>query len=62
MDTSAITTAISGASTVICALGLPYFAKLWETGWPLAMSNLLSACEAQGARLVFADNLYLYSP
>lgn len=61
-DPSAITAAIAGANTAICALGLSYFAKLWETGWPLAMTNLLSACEAQGARLGFADNLYLYGP
>lgn len=26
------------------------------------MRNLLEACEAAGARLVFADNLYLYGP
>ena len=62
MDPAAIRTAIAGSGTVICALGLPYFATLWETGWPRAMANLLAACEAQGARLVFADNLYLYGP
>lgn len=61
-DRAAITEATAGAETVICALGLPYFADLWEKGWPLAMTNLLSACEANGTRLVFADNLYLYGP
>jgi nucleoside-diphosphate-sugar epimerase len=62
MDLAAITAATTGAETIICALGLPYFADLWETGWPLAMTNMLAACEARGARLVFADNLYLYGP
>lgn len=62
MDPAAITAATKGAKEIICALGLPYFADLWETGWPLAMTNLLAACEAHGARLVFADNLYLYGP
>lgn len=62
MDPGAIAAATAGAEAIICALGLPYFAKLWETGWPTAMANLLSACETNGARLVFADNLYLYGP
>ena len=62
MQREAITVALTGASAVICALGLPYQAALWEKGWPLAMRNLLDACEAAGARLAFADNLYLYGP
>ena len=62
MDPAAITAATTGAKTIICALGLPYFSDLWETGWPLAMTNALAACEANGAKLVFADNLYLYGP
>lgn len=62
MDPAAVTAATAGADAIICALGLPYFAELWEKGWPLAMSNLLAACETNRARLVFADNLYLYGP
>jgi nucleoside-diphosphate-sugar epimerase len=62
MDREAIVAALADAGSVICALGLPYQAALWETGWPRAMANLLDACEAAGARLVFADNLYLYGP
>lgn len=62
MEREAITDALFEASAVISALGLPYQAVLWEKGWPLAMRNLLDACEAAGARLVFADNLYLYGP
>ncbi len=62
MDPAAIAAATTGADSVICALGLPYQSALWDKGWPLAMTNLLAACEAQGARLVFADNLYLYGP
>ncbi len=62
MDPAAITAATAGAEAIVCALGLPYFADLWEKGWPLAMTNLLAAAEANGARLVFADNLYLYGP
>jgi nucleoside-diphosphate-sugar epimerase len=62
MDSTAVLVATIGAEAIVCALGLPYFAELWEKGWPLAMANVLAACEAHGARLVFADNLYLYGP
>lgn len=62
MDQRALVLALAGAKEVICALGLPYQAALWEEGWPRAMSNLLHACQAAGARMVFADNLYLYGP
>ena len=62
MDKAAITAATAGAEAIVFALGLPYFADLWEKGWPLAMQNILAACEANGSRLVFADNLYLYGP
>lgn len=62
MDASAIVAATAGAQAIVFALGLPYFSDLWEKGWPLAMENILAACEAHGARLVFADNLYLYGP
>lgn len=62
LDKASIVAALQGATSVICALGLPYQAKLWEQGWPQAMANILGACEAAGARMVFADNLYLYGP
>lgn len=62
LDAAAIAKALTGATAVISALGLPYQAALWTTAWPQAMKNLLAACEAAGARLVFADNLYLYGP
>jgi nucleoside-diphosphate-sugar epimerase len=62
MDPAAISAAAVDAEAIVCALGLPYVADLWETGWPRAMNSLLAACEAHGARLVFADNLYLYGP
>jgi nucleoside-diphosphate-sugar epimerase len=62
MDRDALIAATAGTGAIVSALGLPYFAKLWEDGWPRAISNILAACEAQGVRLVFADNLYLYGP
>lgn len=62
MNETSIIAATAGAEAIVFALGLPYLSDLWEKGWPLAMENMLTACEAHGARLVFADNLYLYGP
>ncbi|MCB1474298.1 MAG: NAD-dependent epimerase/dehydratase family protein [Rhodobiaceae bacterium] len=54
--------ACDGVDTVICTAGLPYRASVWERDWPVAMDNLVNGCAASGARLVFADNLYMYGP
>ncbi|KPP82092.1 MAG: NAD-dependent epimerase-dehydratase [Oceanicaulis sp. HLUCCA04] len=61
-DTDSLIPALAGARTVILALGLPYDGKVWAQGWPKAMSAVLGACEQTGARLVYADSLYLYGP
>ena len=53
---------IRGARTIVFALGLPYTGKVWATGWPKAMGAILDACEKVGARMVYADSLYLYGP
>ena len=44
------------------AVAFPYDARVWRTAWPQAMANMLAACEASGARLVFIDNLYQLGP
>lgn len=62
LDVESVAKAILGAEQVICAIGFPYVAAVWEKAWPQAMGSLLSACAASGARLVFADNLYMYGP
>ena len=62
LDAAALAAALRPARLVICALGFPYRKKLWQHAWPKAMTNLLEACAGSGARLVFADNLYLYGP
>lgn len=61
-DAEAIRRACAGVETVACCIGLPYDSALWARTWPRAMANLLAGCAASGARLVFADNLYLYGP
>ncbi len=61
-DAGALFDAIDGCETAVLAIGLPYAGKVWRDGWPRAMAATLDACDRAGARLVFADNLYLYGP
>jgi nucleoside-diphosphate-sugar epimerase len=62
MDSAQLSRAIEGARTIVFALGLPYDGKVWAEGWPKAMKAVLTACEHVGARMVYADSLYLYGP
>ena len=62
MDREATIGAAAGVDTVVCCLGFPYDSALWRRVWPTTMANLIDGCSASGARLVFADNLYMYGP
>ncbi|QCK87004.1 NAD-dependent epimerase/dehydratase family protein [Phreatobacter aquaticus] len=53
---------VAGADQVVVTIGFAYDGEVWRQSWPLAMSNLLAACEVAGARMVFLDNLYMYGP
>jgi nucleoside-diphosphate-sugar epimerase len=61
-DAASTKRACAGVEAVVCCIGIPYFAKVWEKAWPQAMANILEGCTASGARLIFADNLYMYGP
>lgn len=54
--------AVEGSAVVYLTVGLPYKAKVWQRGWPAIMRNTIEACKAANARLVFFDNIYMYSP
>jgi nucleoside-diphosphate-sugar epimerase len=54
--------AVRGAKTVYLTVGLPYRTKTWQEAWPVIMRNVIEACRAQHARLVFFDNVYMYDP
>jgi nucleoside-diphosphate-sugar epimerase len=62
LDRESVKTAIRGADHVVLAIGFTYDAKVWRQAWPRAMSNVVEACAASGARLVFIDNLYMMGP
>lgn len=54
--------AIRGSSHVYLCVGLPYAALVWRRDWPLLMRNVINACAANDARLIFLDNVYMYGP
>ena len=62
LDPQAVGRAVAGAAQVVVAIGFAYDAKVWRSAWPRAMKNLVEACAATGARMVFVDNLYMLGP
>jgi len=62
LDGAAVVRAVEGATQVVLAVGFPYDSRVWRMVWPRTMANLLTACDAAGARLVFIDNLYQLGP
>ncbi len=62
LNAEAVVRAVTGAGQVVLAVGFPYDGRVWREAWPKAMSNVLAACEAAGARLVFVDDMYMLGP
>jgi nucleoside-diphosphate-sugar epimerase len=52
--------AVEGSEIVYLTAGLPMDTRLWVEQWPAIMRNVIDACAAHGARLVFFDNTYMY--
>ncbi|MFN9265020.1 MAG: NAD-dependent epimerase/dehydratase family protein [Acidobacteriota bacterium] len=61
-DLDGLTRAIEGSDVVYLLIGLPYNAKTWLAGFPLAVSNAVEAARRVGARVVYFDNVYMYGP
>ncbi|RYZ47567.1 MAG: NAD-dependent epimerase/dehydratase family protein [Sphingobacteriales bacterium] len=55
-----VLTAIRGSDVVYLTIGLVYDAKIWKVQWPVIMRNVILACQATGAKLVYFDNIYMY--
>jgi nucleoside-diphosphate-sugar epimerase len=53
---------VKGSEIVYLTAGLPYSIKVWKRDWPVIMQNVIDACVANKAKLVFFDNVYMYSP
>ena len=52
--------AVKGSEVVYLTVGIQYSAKIWAQQWPVIMRNVVDACIAERAKLVFFDNVYAY--
>lgn len=52
--------AVEGSEVVYLTAGLPMDTQAWVDHWPGMMDNVIKACEAHQAKLVFFDNTYMY--
>jgi nucleoside-diphosphate-sugar epimerase len=52
--------AVEGSQVVYLLVGIQYDHRVWARDWPVIMQNVIDACKATGARLVFFDNVYMY--
>jgi nucleoside-diphosphate-sugar epimerase len=59
-DPAFVREASEGAAVIYNAVNPPY--PRWTSDFPGLMASITSAAEASGAKLVFADNLYMYDP
>ncbi len=50
--------AVAGSEICYVTVGFPYSAKMWKTLWPPFMKTVIEACEVEGSKLVFLDNIY----
>ena len=62
LEPDAVRRAVAGAAQVVLAVSFAYDSRVWRTAWPAAMTNVVEACAAAGARIVFIDNLYQLGP
>ncbi|PVY78136.1 nucleoside-diphosphate-sugar epimerase [Tamilnaduibacter salinus] len=60
MDASQTQASVEGSEIVYMTAGLPIDSQIWTERWPVMMRNVIDACEAHGARLVYFDNTYMY--
>lgn len=61
-EATEVMSAVEGSQIVYLTVGFPYNTKLWKATWPLVMGNVIDACKAHHAKLVFFDNVYMYDP
>ncbi len=60
LDYEQVLQAVTGSQVVYLLVGLEYNIKVWRTSWPLIMRNVINACKATGAKLIYFDNIYMY--
>ena len=59
-DPASLTRSLTGCSSIISTLGLPYKASTWLAEWPALMQSVLEAAEQLQVPLTILDNAYVY--
>ena len=57
-DRNQLFKAVEGSEIVYLTIGFDYSIKVWQKLWPPLMQNVIDACIANNAKLVFFDNVY----
>ena len=60
-DPTQVEKAVAGSDVVYLLVGFDYNLKVWREEWPKLMRATIEACIKHNAKLVFFDNMYLYS-
>lgn len=59
-DLSRLGKTIEGSEVIYVTIGFKYDLKVWQSVWPPFISRVIDACQANHAKLVFFDNVYVY--
>lgn len=52
--------AVEGSEIVYMLVGIQYNIDIWKRDWPVIIRNVIDACKAANATLIFFDNAYMY--
>jgi len=61
LDKAQMAQAVRGSELVYITVGFPYSYKVWAEKWPILIKNAIEVCADEGCKLVFFDNIYMYS-
>lgn len=61
LDAAQTDRAVAGSEIVYFTAGLPMNSDMWEAQFHIMMTNVINACVAHKAKLVFFDNTYIYA-
>ena len=60
-DPGQIDGAIAGSDVVYVTIGFEYNLRVWQETWPSFLRQVISSCIKHNSKLVFFDNIYMYS-
>jgi nucleoside-diphosphate-sugar epimerase len=52
--------ATTDVDVLYVTLAIPYGTAAWQQSWPVVMRNVIAAAKANGCKITFLDNVYMY--